>query len=42
MANCQIEAKDLKLARRSLAALIKDHPGSEAAQAAKERLAALK
>ncbi len=42
MANCQIEAKDLKLARRSLEALIKAHPGSEAAQAAKERLAALK
>lgn len=41
-ANCQIELKDLKAARRSLEDLIKNYPGTEAAQAGKERLATLK
>lgn len=40
--NCQIEAKDVKGARRTLEDLVKSHPGSEAAQAAKERLNGLK
>lgn len=42
LANCQIELKDNKSARRSLEDLIKAYPGTEAAQAGKERLAALK
>lgn len=42
LANCQIELKDVKSARRSLQDLIKAYPGTEAAQAGKERLAALK
>lgn len=42
LANCQIELKDNKGARRSLEDLIKAYPGTEAAQAAKERLAALR
>jgi len=42
LANCQIELKDNKVARRSLEDLIKAYPGTEAAQAGKERLAALK
>ncbi len=42
MANCQIELKDNKSARRTLDDLVKAYPGTEAAQAAKERLAALK
>ncbi|WP_318023291.1 tol-pal system protein YbgF [Paucibacter sp. B2R-40] len=42
LANSQIELKDVKLARRSLEDLIKAYPGTEAAQAGKERLAALK
>jgi len=42
LANCQIELKDSKSARRSLQDLIKAYPGTEAAQAGKERLAALK
>ena len=42
LANCQIELKDNKAARRSLEDLIKAYPGTEAAQAAKERLAALR
>ena len=42
LANCQIELKDAKSARRSLDDLIKLYPGTEAAQAGKERLAALK
>lgn len=41
-ANCQIELKEVKGARRSLEELIKSYAGSEAAQAAKERLASLK
>lgn len=42
LANCQIELKDNKGARRSLDDLVKAYPGTEAAQAAKERLAALR
>jgi len=42
LANCQIELKDSKTARRSLQDLIKAYPGTEAAQAGKERLASLK
>ena len=42
LANCQIELKEVKGARRSLEELVKTYPGTEAAQAAKERLAALK
>lgn len=42
LANCQIELKDVKGARRSLEDLLKAYPGTEAAQAGKERLAALK
>ncbi len=40
--NCQIEMKDARAARRTLEDLIKAHPASEAAQAAKERLVGLK
>ncbi|MCF8203642.1 MAG: tol-pal system protein YbgF [Methylotenera sp.] len=42
LANCQIELKDNKSARRSLEDLIKAYPSTEAAQAAKERLRAIK
>ena len=42
LANCQIELKDNKTARRSLEDLIKAYPGTEAAKAAKERLVGLK
>jgi tol-pal system protein YbgF len=42
IANCQIELKDNKAARRTLEDLIRLHPQSEAAQAAKERLAKLR
>ena len=42
IANCQIELKDNKSARKTLDELIKAHPGSEAAAAAKERLSKLK
>jgi tol-pal system protein YbgF len=42
MANCQAEMKDNKGARKTLDDLLKQYPKSEAAQAAKERLAALK
>lgn len=42
LANCQIELKDNKAARRSFEDVIKAYPGTEAAQAAKERLATLK
>lgn len=41
LANCQIELKDTKGARKTLDDLIKAHPQSEAAQAARERLARL-
>lgn len=42
IANCQLELKDLKGARKTLTDLMKAYPASEAAAAAKERLAALK
>jgi tol-pal system protein YbgF len=42
IANCQIELKDTKAARRTLEDLSKAYPQSEAAQAGRERLARLK
>lgn len=42
MANSQVELKDTKGARKTLEDLVKLHPQSEAAAAAKERLARLK
>ncbi|EHR70848.1 tol-pal system protein YbgF [Burkholderiales bacterium JOSHI_001] len=42
IANCQAEMKDAKTARRTLDELLKAYPSSEAAGAAKERLATLK
>jgi tol-pal system protein YbgF len=42
IANCQIELKDTKTARKTLTDLIKSYPQSEAAVAAKERLSSLK
>lgn len=42
LANCQIELKDNKSAKRSLEDLVKAYPNTEAAQAAKERLRAIK
>jgi len=42
VANCQLEAKDPKGARATIGELIKTYPKSEAAQAGRERLAALK
>ncbi len=42
IANCQIELKDTKSARKTLEDLIKAYPQSEATVAAKERLARLK
>lgn len=42
IANCQIELKETKGARRTLDELIKTYPKSEAATAARERLAAAK
>lgn len=42
VANCQVEMKDSKGARATLAELVKKFPQSEAALAGKERLAALK
>ena len=42
IANCQIELKDTAGARKTLAELVKDYPQSEAALAAKERLARLR
>ncbi|HJV96881.1 MAG TPA: tol-pal system protein YbgF [Albitalea sp.] len=42
VANCQIELKDTKGARKTLGDLVKAYPKSEAAQAGRERLAALK
>lgn len=42
MANCYAEMKDAKTARRTLEDLIKQYPKSEAAMAARERLAILK
>lgn len=42
MANCQSETKDNKGAKKTLEDLLRQYPKSEAAQAAKERLATLK
>jgi TolA-binding protein len=42
IANCQIELKDARSARKTLEELLKTFPQSEAAGAAKERLAQLK
>ena len=42
IANCQIEMKDTKAARKTLEDLLKAYPNSEAAVAAKDRLARLK
>lgn len=42
VANCQLELKDNKAARKTLEELIADHPRSEAADAAKDRLVRLK
>jgi tol-pal system protein YbgF len=42
IANCQIELKDARGAKKTLEDLIKAYPQSEAAGAAKERLARLK
>lgn len=42
IANCQLELKDSKAARKTLEDLLKDFPQSEAASAAKERLSRLK
>jgi tol-pal system protein YbgF len=42
MANCQLELKDTKGARKTLEHILEQHPRSEAADAAKERLARLK
>ena len=42
IANCQAELKDTRSARRTIDELLKAYPGSEAAQAGKERLALLK
>jgi tol-pal system protein YbgF len=42
IANCQIELKDNRAARKTLEDLIKAYPQSEAASAAKDRLARLK
>ncbi len=42
IANCQIELKDTKAARKTLEDLIKAYPDSDAANAAKERLSKLK
>ncbi|HVE53150.1 MAG TPA: tol-pal system protein YbgF, partial [Ramlibacter sp.] len=41
-ANCQIELKDAASARRTLDDLVKAYPQSEAAVAARERLARLR
>ena len=42
ISNCQVELKDTKAARKTMEDLVKTYPDSEAAQAAKERLARLK
>jgi tol-pal system protein YbgF len=42
IANCQVELKDLRGARKTLEELVKAYPQSEAATAAKDRLARLK
>ena len=42
VANCQIEMKDVRSARKTIDDLVKAYPASEAAAAGKERLATLK
>jgi tol-pal system protein YbgF len=42
IANCQVELKDPKAARRTIDELLKNYPKSEAAQAGRERLASLR
>jgi tol-pal system protein YbgF len=42
IANCQIELKDSKSARKTIGDLVQAYPKSEAAQAGRERLASLK
>lgn len=42
IANCQLETKDTKGARKTLEDLVANYPGTEAASAAKERLARFK
>jgi tol-pal system protein YbgF len=42
IANCQVESRDNRAARATIGELIKVYPKSEAAQAGRERLAALK
>lgn len=42
MANCQLELKDTKAARKTLEDILRTYPQSEAAQVAKERLTKLK
>lgn len=42
LANCQVELKDMKSARKTLEDLVKAYPQAEAASVAKERLAKLK
>jgi tol-pal system protein YbgF len=42
VANCEVEMKDVKAARKTIAELVKAYPKSEAAQAGRERLATLK
>jgi TolA-binding protein len=42
IANCQLELKDNRAARKTLEDLVRVYPQSEAAAAAKERLARLK
>jgi tol-pal system protein YbgF len=42
IANCQLELKDIKAARKTLADVVKNYPHTEAAAAASERLAKLK
>ena len=42
VANCQLELKDIKAARKTLAEVVKTFPHTEAAAAASERLAKLK
>lgn len=42
IANCQVELKDPKAARKTIDELLKTYPKSEAAQAGRERLASLK
>jgi TolA-binding protein len=42
VANCQLELKDIKAARKTLAEVAKTYPQTEAAVAASERLTKLK